>query len=97
MAMISPFREGISRQISACRRALSLFLFSIPQRWQNISPMALLVLGFWEDDIREGHWQRWTRAATPPSRAASPGLRLGVVWAPGGPSQPLLLATSVFW
>jgi hypothetical protein len=30
MATISPLREGISRQISACRRALSLCMFSAP-------------------------------------------------------------------
>jgi hypothetical protein len=44
----------------------------------------------------KGHWQRWTRAATPPGSAAWPGPRLGVVWDPGGSPQPLLLATSVF-
>jgi hypothetical protein len=30
-------------------------------------------------------------------RAARPSPRLGVVWAPGGSPQPLLLATSIFW
>jgi hypothetical protein len=30
MAMISPLREGISPQISACRRAFSLSVFSAP-------------------------------------------------------------------
>jgi hypothetical protein len=53
MAMISPFREGIS-SADFCLPESSLSLFSAPQRRRNISPMDLQVLGFWEDDIREG-------------------------------------------
>jgi hypothetical protein len=37
MAMISPLREGIPRQISACWRAFSLCVFSAPLRRQSLS------------------------------------------------------------
>jgi hypothetical protein len=54
MAMISPLREGISQQISACQRAFSLCVFSAPQRRQSLSAILSQVLGFWGDDIHEG-------------------------------------------
>jgi hypothetical protein len=37
MATISPLREGIPWQISACRRAFSLYVFSAPQRQRSLS------------------------------------------------------------
>jgi hypothetical protein len=54
MTMISPFRGEFPRQISACQRALSLSLFSASQRRRNPYLIAPSVLGFREDDIREG-------------------------------------------
>jgi hypothetical protein len=54
MAMFPPSGKEFPQQISICRRALSLSVFFAPQRRQNISPMAPQVLGFREDDIREG-------------------------------------------
>jgi hypothetical protein len=57
MAMISLLREGIS-PVAFCLPesffSLSLSQFSTPQRRRNISLMALPVLGFWDNNIREG-------------------------------------------
>jgi hypothetical protein len=54
MAMISPSGKEFPRQISVCRRAFSLSVFSFPQRRQSLSVIPLPVLGFRGDDIREG-------------------------------------------
>jgi hypothetical protein len=54
MATISPSGEELPRQISACRRAFSLCVFSAPQRRRSLSAILFPVLGFRGDDIREG-------------------------------------------
>jgi hypothetical protein len=54
MAMISPSGKEFPWQISACRRAFSLCVFSTPQRRRSLFVIPPLVLGFREDDIREG-------------------------------------------
>jgi hypothetical protein len=46
MAMIFPCGKEFPWQISACRRAFSLYVFSAPQRQRSISPIFLPVLGF---------------------------------------------------
>jgi hypothetical protein len=67
MATISPSGKEFPWQISACRRAFSLCVFSAPQRRWSLSVIPL-ILGFWGDDIREGamaevgqggHTTRW--------------------------------------
>jgi hypothetical protein len=67
MATIPPGKE-FPWQISPCRRAFSLCVFSAPQRRQSLSAILPWVLGFWGDDIREGamtevgqggHTTRW--------------------------------------
>jgi hypothetical protein len=45
MVTISPLREGISRQISTCRRAFSISMFSAPQRRRSLS-LIPPILGF---------------------------------------------------
>jgi hypothetical protein len=68
MAMISPSGKEFLWQISACRRAFSLYVFSASQRRRSLSVIPFPVLGFWGDDIREGamaevgqggHTTRW--------------------------------------
>jgi hypothetical protein len=68
MAMISPSEKESPRQISACRRAFSLCVFSTPQRRWSLSAILPPVLGFRGDNIREGempevgqgsHTTRW--------------------------------------
>jgi hypothetical protein len=54
LAMISPSGKEFPWQISACRRAFSLCVFFAPQRRQSLFAIPSLVLGFREDDIREG-------------------------------------------
>jgi hypothetical protein len=55
MAMISPLQEGISpADFCLPESFLSLCVFSAPQRRRSISAIPLPVLGFREDDIREG-------------------------------------------
>jgi hypothetical protein len=70
MAMISPLREGISlTDFCLLESFLSPCVFRPVEAAESISDPPW-VLGFWGDDIREGRWQRWARAATPPDGAA---------------------------
>jgi hypothetical protein len=52
--MIPPSGKEFPWQISACRRAFSLCVFSAPQRRWSLSAILLPILGFWGDDIHEG-------------------------------------------
>ena len=54
MAMISPLREGISPADFSLPESFSLSVVFASWRRQNISSMALPVLGFLGDEIREG-------------------------------------------
>jgi hypothetical protein len=54
LVMFSPSEKGFPQQIYACQRALSLCVFSSPRRRRSLSTILLPVLGFQEDDIREG-------------------------------------------
>jgi hypothetical protein len=72
-------------------------VFFAPQRWRSISAIPLPVLGFREDDIREGALAEVGQGSHTTWWRGEVGSRLGVVWAPGGSPGPFLLATSVFW
>ena len=95
---LPPSGREFPRQISPCRRAFSLSVLSASWRRRNISSMALPVLGFSGglSTRRESARGGPERPHHAPARQRW-GPRRGVVWAPRGPSQPPLLADSIFW
>jgi hypothetical protein len=98
MAMIFSLREGISlADFCLPESFLSLCVFRPAEAAEFIydPPRSLRFLGRQytrRGDARGGPGRPHHLVAQP-----RPGPHQGVVWAPGGSSRPLLLATSVFW
>ena len=75
MAMILPLQEGISPADFSLPESFSLSVVSASWRRRNISSMALPVLGFLGDEIREGGAPEVGQGPHTPPRRGQEGTR----------------------